>query len=1733
MWPSPEEAQQAKAQRPELASLSDDDAAAVLFVTRATPQQIDNILRQQQQQPASPDAKPYSLWEDVTSMPGAVWRGAVKGFVLEPYDFAREVIGGGETGAHHGEWRKDFENYYKSMPQGSRIVGAFAQFGASYIGLGKLARAAGILRGATTAAGAVGQAAARGAVTDMFAFDGKEARLSNLLREHAGFNDAVTAYLAHAPGDTEAEGRFKNMLEGLGIGVSIDVGLRVVKSLRAAQQGRHADADAELAEAEKAFAAVNKGGGLAPDVQRALAPESPAGRDLQQALATVGDARPQQIPGENLTRGVMAFDTQRPAWPPLPRATQVAPETTPQSFHEASAAVRSADAAQQSIQTGLDRTGLSPRASQLDEAAPQQVPGANATRGVMAFDRQRPGWPPPPQPRTATSAAELAEAPRAGPLSFQEASAAARQTDEAAERSADSVTTALERARQLPAVRDELSRQSVQTALHRFERMKQGPNGITRPMGEWWSQITGKPKATEADVQQSVETALRRFQRLNTPATISDEGTKLTIKPQPAAPSPATSPPVVMRQLGGANPRASSEAQSLAARLRPSNDPLPGQLPGEAPQAHARHAPAIKGIEWEADRVAEEAFLREGTGTVVDRIRALGYDVRVGRDTGFDGEGFQHTRHRIVGVMRERTEAYAQRFGMSVDDAKRNILEHEEIHVLREGGKLGSRQWEALLAAGKEMRIEWGGREAVARDGSPIVSIDDLVRKTGAYEDWYRSQGMTPAEVKEALDQEVVAFMVGNRVAGELPNTPLFREAAEVIGAIRDSSIAAQHIGAGSPSAHRVQTALDRQPPATSSLNDGTLPEWKPRPINEDTPLRPMSDPSHPSTTRLVPSDKALVDGVVDDIIRITRRTDLDAIGHDVPTPSRFDSLTHEGHIRAVIEATEARLLKELPDSFANRGRVSYGEAYKLAQSFARQLGQEPGEILNRITRESDRLENVHARLLAMRQYTSGLAEELHTLARQLDPENARPEFGTYGSKEAAEQALRDKVAHYVMVQDMVGGMTSEVGRALNAMRRSRTPNQQIDFASTAADAPLDMLLKRIKTAGSDPEAMGRALSPTRYEALRDFVQAAWIRSILSGFETHAVNITSSFTATALHPLYKIVGGYGLGDQTMIREGMRQYSYMVSEAATVLGYAKESFKKGRPQLDPNVDRYGQFPADHMDPRRAFGINPDAVKEGGATAGNIAESAVGHAIKLYGDALGVVSTRTLSAQDELFKRAAYHAEALAAAHTDGLSQGLKGAELDAYARKRFEQTFIDDPTLGRIPNPDDPLAQRALAAAKSSTFMNAVPHDSFMGMMKQNIARYPMLKFAVPFPSIIHNLMHYSASLTPGLAHMSKAYQKAMQAGGHEAAVATGKLYMGYALWTLALASAVSGNSRGSGPLKNDGRPDWPARQMLEQRGRHHGGIDIPGTGASLNAKRMDPFGIIINVPAIVAERIDDFDEEHMGQWATVFAMSLADSVLSRHIMQGLSQLIEAATDMSGKKLGQYVGNIGASIAVPNFINQSNNYLGDPMIREANDWFEMALKRLPVASEGLAARRTPWGEPMKKQGGVITSHKDDDALLNEYARLVETGNKGVPEPLPRTKQVPGEKGSLDLVEFKLSNGKRLYDEYGDRSRDPAPGSIPPLRQRLEDFIESDAYQKNLIDGPGDMPGTKLYAIRRIIGQYRNIAWNTILRDHPEVVERVYHKRRTIGQAVEAQRRAVTLEAYGLDDGDGDE
>jgi hypothetical protein len=79
----------------------------------------------------------------------------------------------------------------------------------------------------------VAQVAGAGAVADALVFDPHEARLSDLIESNPSLSNPVTRYLESDPTDSDAEGRFKNAVEGLGLGGALDGFVKAVKLLRA------------------------------------------------------------------------------------------------------------------------------------------------------------------------------------------------------------------------------------------------------------------------------------------------------------------------------------------------------------------------------------------------------------------------------------------------------------------------------------------------------------------------------------------------------------------------------------------------------------------------------------------------------------------------------------------------------------------------------------------------------------------------------------------------------------------------------------------------------------------------------------------------------------------------------------------------------------------------------------------------------------------------------------------------------------------------------------------------------------------------------------------------------------------------------------------------------------------------------------------------------------------------------------------------------------------------------------------------------------------------------------------------------------------------------------------------------------------------------------------------------------------------------------------------------------
>lgn len=125
------------------------------------------------------------------------------------------------------------------------IVGGITQFGVGWVTGGRLLTPA----KTATKTGAVVKSLAKGAVADFQVFDENQARFSDFLIDtFPELEDTYLEYLAADPEDTFIEGKFKNVIEGLGLGVATEL---VFKLARGGKEYFFARKKGDNVEAEK------------------------------------------------------------------------------------------------------------------------------------------------------------------------------------------------------------------------------------------------------------------------------------------------------------------------------------------------------------------------------------------------------------------------------------------------------------------------------------------------------------------------------------------------------------------------------------------------------------------------------------------------------------------------------------------------------------------------------------------------------------------------------------------------------------------------------------------------------------------------------------------------------------------------------------------------------------------------------------------------------------------------------------------------------------------------------------------------------------------------------------------------------------------------------------------------------------------------------------------------------------------------------------------------------------------------------------------------------------------------------------------------------------------------------------------------------------------------------------------------------------------------------------------
>lgn len=135
-------------------------------------------------------------------------------------------------------WRLPVVQEAETTP--GKLLQGVTQFITGYAATGTAMKAAKVLQGVARTT-QLAKPMVQGAIADFSAFDAHDERLANLVEEYPALRLIISPYLAADDNDSMMEGRLKNALEGLGLGVLTDGLLQGLKAWKGTRKAKTTD----------------------------------------------------------------------------------------------------------------------------------------------------------------------------------------------------------------------------------------------------------------------------------------------------------------------------------------------------------------------------------------------------------------------------------------------------------------------------------------------------------------------------------------------------------------------------------------------------------------------------------------------------------------------------------------------------------------------------------------------------------------------------------------------------------------------------------------------------------------------------------------------------------------------------------------------------------------------------------------------------------------------------------------------------------------------------------------------------------------------------------------------------------------------------------------------------------------------------------------------------------------------------------------------------------------------------------------------------------------------------------------------------------------------------------------------------------------------------------------------------------------------------------------------------
>ena len=679
------------------------------------------------------------------------------------------------------------------------------------------------------------------------------------------------------------------------------------------------------------------------------------------------------------------------------------------------------------------------------------------------------------------------------------------------------------------------------------------------------------------------------------------------------------------------------------------------------------------------------------------------------------------------------------------------------------------------------------------------------------------------------------------------------------------------------------------------------------------------------------------------------------------------------------------------------------------------------------------------------------------------------------------------------------GGASSNA-RALALQKQAKEAIPDLDFDMT----PEGM----IKTLNKEANAGVIRKGTRNVNKVINAVNEYWLNSLLSGWTTHAINLSSNAFVSAVD-IVEVAGGASLAALKNPKEGARQLRLAQRQAVGIIKYARISAKMAVETL-----KYGR---NILDEESMINESVDnIVGEVAIGKGNVELSKIFSDPDLdMVDRLGNIirlPSRGLMGGDELFKQLNFRAKAYAYAAEEmdkALANGkIKPEEFDAAVEVRLDEAYEAARSAKKGDIIADPVANKGLKAARVNTFTNDLGKQG--KALQSFVGDVPLLRQIIPFIRTPINILKYPLKRSPlGLA--SKNMREAIGRGGEEASQAIFQMTMGTALWSYVYSKTVQDKVEipaGKGDMievhKYQG--SWSGytyqqKQAMRASGASPNSFYDEDSGTWKSYSRLDPFAMFLGVSADVREVVASGAHDGAMEMSTAAIIAIANQFKDKTYTKGVADFVKAADDPE-RYWANYMYQKSGSF-VPSAVSQFNT---DQDIRIVRSTSDAVLKRLPGFSETLEPSFDILGQVNPRAEGYLLKRTtwQDDIVRSEMFRLAPSIGK------PSERHASG----VDLPDFVNEDGKSAYWRYNELIGESTYGNRT-LQENLERKILSYPYQENLGEGSqtpeGKIGSAREKALKKIVNKHREKAMKQLRKEFPELDQAIIKREREIKNA----------------------